>query len=107
MEPGLYNGQSLLVDRVLTKIASPKTAISYNLYGTSVYRVKTDDKGQKISEQVNVTTGNENGDKVVITSGLNPGDVIVTEGLVRLSNGSYIEENDKYNLDKVEKVPEL
>ncbi len=25
MEPGLYNGQSLLVDRVLTKITSPKT----------------------------------------------------------------------------------
>ncbi|MBQ3775790.1 MAG: efflux RND transporter periplasmic adaptor subunit [Ruminobacter sp.] len=104
---GMYAKVNVILPSEEEQIAIPKTAISYNLYGTSVYRVKTDDKGQKISEQVNVTTGNENGDKVVITSGLNPGDVIVTEGLVRLSNGSYIEENDKYNLDKVEKVPEL
>lgn len=104
---GMYAKVNVQIPNETEQIAIPKTAVAYNLYGTSVYRVKTNEDGQKISELVNVKTGEENMDRVVITSGINPGDEIITEGLVRLSNGSLIEITDKDLLDKTDTVPEL
>jgi membrane fusion protein (multidrug efflux system) len=104
---GMYAKVTVQLPSETEQIAVPKNAVAFNLYGTSVYRVKTGQDGQLISELVNVTTGNENGEKIVITSGLNPGDEIVTEGQVRLSNGSFIKITNQYGLDRPAQVPEL
>ncbi|WP_019001678.1 efflux RND transporter periplasmic adaptor subunit [Succinimonas amylolytica] len=104
---GMYANVMVQLPSETEQIAIPKNAVAFNLYGTSVYRVKTGQDGQLISELVNVTTGNENGEKIVITSGLNPGDEIVTEGQVRLSNGSFIKVTNQYGLDRPAQVPEL
>lgn len=104
---GMYVKVNVILPDEEMQIAVPKTAVAYNLYGTSVYRVKTNDKGEKVSELVNVKTGNENEDRVVITEGLNEGDELITEGLVRLSNDSPITITDKFTLDRPEQAPEL
>ena len=51
---GMYVKVNVILPEEEMQIAVPKTAVAYNLYGTSVYRVKTNDKGEKVSELVNV-----------------------------------------------------
>jgi membrane fusion protein (multidrug efflux system) len=72
----------------------PASAINYAPYGDSVF-VVTDMKDAKgnsyrgVRQQIVKIEGSR-GDQVAITSGLNPGDEIVSSGVFRLRNGAPI-----------------
>ncbi len=104
---GMYAKVDVILPNDEPQIAVPKTAVAFNLYGTSLYRVKTDKDGQKIAEQVTVETGSENASKIVITKGINEGDEIITEGQIRISNGSPVTTSSTNVLTQPEKLPEL
>ncbi len=73
----------------------PRTAISFNAYGATVFRVLAngnDAKGQPqfIAKQAFITTGETRGDQIAIMNGINAGDQIVTSGQIKLHNGSPV-----------------
>ncbi len=76
-------------------IALPQTALISSLYGDFVYVVRpreTDDADEQVLEarQVFVTPGRRSEGRVEIRDGLAPGDIIVTTGQNRLSNGAVV-----------------
>lgn len=92
--PGMQANISVLLSQNIEVIAVPQQAIAYSLYGNSVYLVKDgkDKKGHaiKIAQQVNITPGDQEGNEVEVKAGLKSGDVIVTDGQIKLKNNSPI-----------------
>jgi len=83
--PGLFTRVELLLERLPQALMIPEQAIIPGAGGFSVYRVNQD----KI-EGAPVTLGVRRSGSVQITSGLNPGDVIVTAGQLKLRPGAPV-----------------
>ena len=81
-------------------VALPQTAVTSNLYGDSVYVVRTegegDDQIQKV-EQVFVKAGRRSEGLVEISGGVDPGDQVVTAGQNRLSAGATVTVDNSVN----------
>jgi membrane fusion protein, multidrug efflux system len=76
----------------------PASAINYAPYGDSVFVVTElkDPKGNTyrgVRQQV-VRIEGSRGDQVAITSGLHPGDEVVSSGVFRLRNGAAVQVNN-------------
>lgn len=74
-------------------IALPQTVLSSNLYGDSVYVVRTEGEGeeaQRTVEQVFVKAGRRSQGLVEILDGVEVGDEVVTAGQNRLSGGARV-----------------
>jgi membrane fusion protein, multidrug efflux system len=74
----------------------PQTAITYNPYGSTVFVVKPGEQkdakggGQKVVQQVFVTTGETRGDQVAILKGLQESQEVVSSGQLKLQNGAPV-----------------
>jgi len=77
----------LLVDTKKNIVLVPTTAILRGPQGTYVFAVETDNK---VKIHV-VILAEANGNVTGISSGLNPGDVVVTDGQDKLQDGSKVE----------------
>ncbi len=84
--PNEFVNIHLLVDTLQNATLVPSPAIQEGAPGAYVYVVNPDDT---VSVQ-NVTTGPTDGTNTVITKGLSPGDVVVTDGVDRLKDGAKI-----------------
>lgn len=62
------------------KILIPVNAVQYDTNGTWVYSVDSDQKAQ----QSWITTGKNLNNKIEVTNGLKPGDIIITKGFIGL-----------------------
>lgn len=76
-------------------ITLPNTAIAYNSYGSTVFVLQEAGKGKDgkpllTAQQRFVSTGPTRGDQVAVTSGLKPGETVVTAGQLKLHNGSPV-----------------
>ena len=67
----------------------PRTAVIRNDEGLSIF-VVTNENGSFKATQQTVTLSLSSGDYVVVESGLNPGDQVVTAGFTNLSNGDLV-----------------
>ena len=81
----------------------PASAINYAPYGDSVFIVADmkDAKGRPyrgVRQQVVKVEGSR-GDQVAVTSGINPGDEVVSSGVFRLRNGAPVEVNNTIKPD--------
>ncbi len=92
--PGMFAMVHTLLPKENDLIVVPQTAITYTLYGDSVYVVayRTDKKGKReaYAKLTYVTIGQQRGDEVAITQGLKAGEQVVSEGQVKLQNGAAI-----------------
>lgn len=104
---GMYAHVSVLLPEVKNQIIIPQTAIAFNLYGESVFVMQTDESGQKIAKQVAIKVAERNDRNALITSGLTFGDEVITEGQVRLSNGSPVYIHENYSLNQQNTIPLL
>lgn len=101
--PGMFADLAVLEKDPIQVITVPVTAVTYSLYGDSVFLItkensdKTTDK--KLNDQATpsltvnrtyIKTGPQQEGRVAITEGLNTGDQIVTSGQLKLSNGAHI-----------------
>src|SRR5690606_16254222 len=68
----------------------PRDAVLRDELGTAVFVVKRDGDAQAVAERRSVTTGAAYGGRVVITSGLEPGDEVVTAGQTTLTDGDPV-----------------
>ena len=76
-------------------ITLPRTAITFNSFGPTVYLVEKNGKDEKgkprlIAKQSFVTTGDTRGDQIAILKGVNEGDIVVTSGQIKLRNGAPV-----------------
>src|SRR5580704_16838070 len=85
--PNQFVNANLLLETRKNSTVLPTAAILRGPQGTFVYLVKPD----KTVEARTVTISLTQGDTTVITSGLNPGDTVVTDGQDKLQTGSKIE----------------
>ncbi len=98
LRPGMFVQVELPVGHPREVVPLPASAINYAPYGDSVF-VVTDMKDPKgnsyrgVRQQVVKIEGSR-GDQVAITSGLNPGDEVVSSGVFRLRNGAPIQINN-------------
>jgi membrane fusion protein (multidrug efflux system) len=99
LRPGMYVQVELPLGEMRNVIPLPTSAINYAPYGDSVY-VVTDIKDEKtgktyrgVRQQIVKIEGNR-GDQVAVTSGLNPGDEVVSAGVFRLRNAAPVEINN-------------
>lgn len=99
LRPGMYVTVELPLGKSRDVVPLPASAINYAPYGDSVYIVTEmkDPKGHAykgVRQQVVKVEGSR-GDQVAITSGLNPGDEVVSSGVFRLRNGAPVTVNNK------------
>lgn len=94
MRPGMFTRIHVNLGEPSEKIIIPRTAISFNPYGNSVFLLTPGDDGQLIAQQRFIQTGEERGDVVAVNQGLAVGEMIATSGLLKLRNGSIVSLNN-------------
>jgi membrane fusion protein (multidrug efflux system) len=120
--PGMFANITIELPDQKNVIVVPQTAITYNLYGDSVYvltpkkestkdsktsnknssKTKSSNKSQQlyVANLKYITVGNMRGNDAVITKGLKAGEIIVTSGQLKLRNGSDVYINNSENPSK-------
>jgi membrane fusion protein (multidrug efflux system) len=100
--PGMYASLDVLLPGHSKKVVVPAGAITFNLYGQSVYVV---DQASSTVKQVTVQTGATRNNAVVIEQGLKAGDMVVVAGQLKLSNGSKVNVVEGQTLPEMTSVP--
>ncbi|MFT3974710.1 MAG: efflux RND transporter periplasmic adaptor subunit [Amaricoccus sp.] len=81
-------------------MALPQTVVTSNLYGDSVFVVRTQGEGDQAKqtvEQVFVKTGRRSGQLVEIADGIAAGDEVVSAGQNRLTSGAAVKIDNTVN----------
>ena len=103
MRPGMFANVRLLTGEPVNVLTVPRTAVETKLYGTSVFLVipgeGDDGKDAPTVERRYVETGLERDNTIEITSGLEPGDEVVTAGQLKLQNGSRVNVENRVELN--------
>jgi len=103
LRPGMFAKVSVIMPEREPVIALPVSAVHYAPYGDSIFIV-TDDKDEdgkpikSVKEQF-VKLGTARGDLISVTSGVKPGDEVVTSGVFRLRSGAPVLINNKVQPD--------
>ncbi len=100
--PGMFASIDVLLPDHSKKIIVPAGAITFNLYGESVYVV---DQAAGTVQQVTVQTGATRGNAVTVEKGLKVGDQVVVAGQLKLSNGSKVKVVEGQTLPEMTSVP--
>jgi membrane fusion protein (multidrug efflux system) len=100
--PGMFANLEVLLPGEKSQVVVPETAITYTLYGNSVYVIgeRKDDKGQVVKDDKGqaqlvverrfVETGERRDGVVLVLKGLKPGERVVTAGQLKLDNGAHV-----------------
>ncbi|MBV60272.1 efflux RND transporter periplasmic adaptor subunit [Abyssibacter profundi] len=104
LRPGQFARLDVVLPQIERFVTLPATAITYNPYGDSIYRVDAGEAGEdgqasQIANRVFVELGERRGDQVAVLSGVSPGEEIVTSGQLKLRNGSRLNINNKVQPD--------
>lgn len=91
LRPGMYVNAALSLAPLSGALVVPGTAIMTSAQGDSVVVIRGNNaRSDGKAEFVAVTTGRRFGAAAVIASGLKPGDVVVTEGQLRVQPGAPV-----------------
>src|SRR5262249_24123624 len=91
--PGMFANVSVLVGGVRDMITLPRTAITFSLYGDSVFVVKPADQTPNAPLVVDrrfVRTGEVRDESVSILEGVVPGEKVVSTGQLKLRAGAHV-----------------
>jgi membrane fusion protein (multidrug efflux system) len=115
--PGMFANVVVLVGEPREVVTVPRTAVTYSLYGDSIYVVKA--AGQKtadatapaggepklVADRRFVKTGQARDDRVAIVSGVAAGEEVVTTGQLKLNPGAPIRIDNAQPLARPEERP--
>ncbi|SBO12936.1 Solvent efflux pump periplasmic linker SrpA precursor [Vibrio mediterranei] len=90
---GMYINAQIMLTGKVSIIPLPKVAISYSLYGDSVFIVKTENDRQVVEQKL-IKVGPRKDNLVGIVSGLSQGDIVVTSNQQQLKKGTVIKINN-------------
>lgn len=113
MLPGMFANVTVLVGEPRDVVTVPRTAVTYSLYGDSVYVAKHEKpssgdskaKPRITAERRFVKVGQVQHGRVVINDGVTAGDEVVTNGQLKLSPGGAIIINNSNPLGKKGPLP--
>ena len=117
--PGMFANVIVLAGEPQDVVTVPRTAITYSLYGDSVYAVKSvpaeaPKQGAKagapaepklVADRRFVRTGGAREDRVVILTGVSAGEQVVTTGQLKLNPGAAIRIDNTQPLSRPEERP--
>ncbi|NOK15986.1 efflux RND transporter periplasmic adaptor subunit [Corallococcus carmarthensis] len=96
--PGMFASVEVLSDASQQVVAIPATAVLFAPYGDSVFTIAEGKdaagKAALLARQQFVRLGERRGDYVAVTSGLNPGQTVVSSGVFKLKNGAAVVVNN-------------
>jgi len=97
LRAGMFANVTVSAGKPQQVVTVPKAAITYSLYGNSVFVVAPDDKNkddkgqpQLTANEVFVKLGPEQGARVSVLQGLKAGDQVVTSGMQKLHSGAVV-----------------
>ncbi len=98
--PGMYASVEVLSGGAQRNLTLPRTAVTFNPYGETVYIVEEkgktkDGKPALFARQAFVNLGPSRGDQVAVTAGIKEGDLVVTSGQLKLRSGSAVIINNR------------
>ena len=120
--PGMFANVVVLAGAPRDVVTVPRTAVTFSLYGDSVYVVKPapakggqppsapakqDGEKELVAERRFVRTGEVRDDRVAITTGLTPGEEVVTTGQLKLNPGARIRVDNSQKLAPPAERPRL
>jgi len=103
LRSGMYGKVSIGLSPLLNQIVIPQAAINFTLYGESIYVIhkQKQENGEvwDVVDEISVQVAERSGNMALIKSGVSEGDLIVTSGQLKLSNGTRVKlvENDILN----------
>lgn len=94
LQPGMFASTTVELPSKPAVITVPETAVDYTLYGDSVWLITAtkgaDGKEALKTDRTFVKTGQRLNGRVVILSGVKPGDRVVAVGQLKLQSGSAV-----------------
>lgn len=84
LRPGMFADVRTLEPEPRKAVVVPRTAVSFNTYGDFVYVLNENDDGDLVTERRSIQTGPARNSVVEVESGLESGERIVANGLLRL-----------------------
>ena len=94
LQPGMFASTTVELPSKPAVITVPETAVDYTLYGDSVWLITgtkgADGKEALKTDRTFVKTGQRTNGRVVILSGVKPGDRVVAVGQLKLQSGSAV-----------------
>ena len=105
--PGMFASIEMDEPTKQKTIVLPSTAISYTLYGNSVFVIEKDKGGKQTVKRVFVTTGETQGNDTVITKGIKVNDAVVSSGELKLQDGTEVIINNDVQLRDTENLASL
>lgn len=91
LRPGMYVTAHLVLPPQEGALTVPATAITTSASGDSVMVIRGPDAAKRGTAQpAPIQAGRRVGDRVVIASGLKPGDVVITDGQLRVQPGAPV-----------------
>ncbi|MDA9557753.1 efflux RND transporter periplasmic adaptor subunit [Vibrio sp.] len=116
LRSGMFARANIILPTKTDQIILPQTAVTYTLYGDSVYVIYTDKKENpetkettevlRVKQRV-IKVGERKGDSVHILEGLKPGEQVITTGQVRLSNDAMVKVVESNATKTPTKTPQL
>ena len=116
--PGMFANVVVLVGAPRGVVTVPRTAITYSLYGDSIYVVSPAPGGQGtgadgasnaerklVAERRYVKTGQARDDRAALLTGVKAGEEVVTTGQLKLSPGAAIRIDNTQPLTRPEERP--
>ena len=90
LKPAMVVRLSLSRDVIQNAIAVPQEAVVRDERGASVFVAVTAPGGRTVAARREVTLGPVNGDQIVLTSGVDPGDRVIVSGQSSLAEGDAV-----------------
>jgi len=114
--PGMFANVVVLVGEPHEVVTVPRTAVTYSLYGDSIYVVKpasaqhvepqpASGERKLIADRRFIKTGQARDDRVAVVSGIVAGDEVVTTGQLKLNPGAAIRIDNAQPLARPEERP--
>lgn len=88
--PGMFTEVEIPLGSVKQYLTLPQTAISFNPYGEIAFVIKNN-----VATQTFLKVGERRGDQVAVIGGIKAGEMVVTNGQLKLKNGSKVVINNK------------
>lgn len=105
--PGMFASIEIEQPPIPNVVVLPSTAISYTLYGNSVFVIEKDknkdEQGNEILrvKRVFVSTGDQQGNDTMITKGVKAGQLVVASGELKLQDGTRVTINNDVPLNTI------